>query len=57
MSSNLIQNGVVPPPYGFPVLYICQDCGKSFSEKKSLFPKPVKCPECGSAKCIPPVVH
>lgn len=50
-------SGVIPPQPGSPILYICQDCGEIFSVKKSILPKPVKCPKCGSRKCISPIVH
>lgn len=48
-------NNVVPPKYGTPISYICQDCGERFTEKKPLIRKPVKCPKCGSIKCRSPV--
>ncbi len=45
-------NNLVPPRIGTAVPYICLDCGERFSKKKRTFPKPVKCPKCGSWKCI-----
>ena len=50
-------NGVIPPQPGSPVPYICQECGEHFTAKKSIFPKQVRCPKCGSIKCVSPVVH
>lgn len=48
-------NNFVPPQPGTPIPYICQECGEHFTKKKELLPKPVKCPKCGSSKCISPV--
>jgi DNA-directed RNA polymerase subunit RPC12/RpoP len=48
-------NNVIPPKPGTPIPYICQDCGEHFSKKKGLLPKLVKCPKCGSKKCVSPV--
>lgn len=49
------QNNLVPPKPGTPIPYTCQNCGENFTQKKSLFPRPVKCPKCGSTKCISPL--
>ncbi len=48
-------NNVVPPKPGTPVPYLCQNCGEHFTSKKSLVHKPIKCPKCGSIKCMPAV--
>lgn len=50
-------NSVVPPRPGTPILYICRNCGEKFTAKKKLFSLPVKCPKCGSAKCVSPTVN
>ena len=52
---NTHSTNFVPPRPGTPIPYICQDCGEHFSKKKGLFPTPIKCPKCGSRKCISPV--
>ena len=49
-------NSVVPPKNGTPVQYICQECGEHFTAKKKWFSRPVKCPKCGSIKCISPTL-
>lgn len=49
------KSDVIPPRPGTPIFYICRDCGEHFSAKKKLLPLPVKCPKCGSIKCISPV--
>ena len=45
-------NNVVPPRSGTPIPYTCRDCGEHFVHKKGLFHKTVKCPKCGSIKCM-----
>ncbi|MGP1523317.1 MAG: hypothetical protein ACTTKC_08505 [Treponema sp.] len=45
-------SGLVPPGPGAPVPYTCTVCGHNFTHKKPLIPLPVKCPKCGSGKCI-----
>lgn len=57
MISILNQSGVVPPKEGTPILYSCMSCGENFAVKKSFFRKHIKCPKCGSSKCISPVVN
>ena len=52
---NPKSNNFVPPHPGTPIPYICQECGEHFAKKKGLFPTLVKCPKCGSRKCISPV--
>ena len=52
---NPKSNNFVPPQPNTPIPYICRDCGEHFSKKKGLLPTPVKCPKCGSRKCISPV--
>ena len=48
-------NSVVPQQPGTPILFICCNCGENFTVKKRLSQNPVKCPKCGSIKCIPPI--
>ena len=50
-------NAVIPPQPGTPILFICRNCGEKFTAKKKLFSLSIKCPKCGSTKCISPIVH
>lgn len=50
-----MNNNLVPPKTGSHIPYICQKCGEHFEHKKSILPLPVKCPKCGSIKCISPL--
>lgn len=52
-----MMNHFVTPKKGTPILYICMKCGKSFTVKKRLINKPVKCPDCKDGICISPLKY